>query len=105
MLSNVDSRLARHLRLHAERVNPLPGAWSTLESRISREGIEKSQNGLRSISTLFHFESQITRRLALALAIILALLLAAPPALTLAARIGDWVGAWFHFRTPGMDRA
>lgn len=58
---------------------------------------------MRSISNRLRLERQTTRRLALALMVILVLLLAAPPARTLATRISDWVGTWFHFRTPGTE--
>ena len=103
MLSALETRLAQHLHLQADQVYPAPGAWSILKSRMSRRERGRDQTGLRSISNLFHFESKGTRRLALALAIIIVFLLVAPPAWTLAARISDWVGDWFHFRTPGTE--
>lgn len=103
MLADLETRLALHLHLQAEQVHPVPQAWNPLQSRISLEGAGGAFEGLQSISSRFLMQKQATRRLVLVLMLILALLLAAPPTWTLAARIGDWVGSWFHFITPGTE--
>lgn len=103
MLSDLGTRIARHLNLQAEQVHPAPQAWHTLQARISREGSGRLWGVPRSISNHFPLQKQATRRLALVVILIFALLLAAPPTWTLAARLSDWVGSWFHFKTPGME--
>lgn len=104
-LSDLEDRLAQYLRVQAEQAHAAPGAWNALQARISLERAGGGLDGLRSISTRLHFERQTTRRLVFALIIILGLLLTAPPTWTLAARISDWVGSWFHFETPGTENS
>ncbi len=103
MLSDLETRLTQHLHLQAMRMHPAPQAWNALQAHLSLEGSGKAFAGMRSISNRLRFERQTTRRLALALMVILVLLLAAPPTRTLATRISDWVGTWFHFSTPGTE--
>lgn len=103
MLSDLDTRIARHLNLQAEQVHPAPRAWYTLQARISRERPGRLWGVSRAVSGRFPLQKQTVRNLALVLMIILALLLAAPPTWTLAARLSEWVGSWFHFKTPGME--
>jgi hypothetical protein len=103
ILSDLEIRIARHLTSQAEQVHPAQQAWNTFHARISPEGLGKSTAWSRTIYNRFFMQKQATRRLILVVMIILALILAAPPTWTLAARIGDWVGSWFYFVTPGTE--
>jgi hypothetical protein len=101
LLSDLEIRLTRHLHLQAEQVEPASQAWNTLQHRVSQEGRGGAFNAYHSLGNRFRFEGLAPRQLALALLVILVLLWATPPGQTLAARIGDWVGTWFQFDTPG----
>lgn len=102
-LSELQSRLGRHLHQEAERVHPEPEAWNTLQAAISAQDSGWKPDGLRHRLSRFRYSRLSTRRWALALLVILALLLAAPPTWVLASRVSAWVGRWFHFPTPGGE--
>lgn len=103
MLSDLETRISRQMNLQAEQVHSAPQAWHTFQAHISRERPGRLWGVSRGISSRFSLQKQATRRLALVLMLIFALLLVAPPTWTLAARLSDWVGSWFHFKTPGME--
>ncbi len=100
-LSGLEIRLGRHLHLRAERVSPAPQAWKALQTRIGQDRAGPMTGAFRSIIAPFWLDRPAARRLALAALVILLLLWSAPPVRTLAARLGDWVGSWFQFDTPG----
>lgn len=100
--SILETGLAQHLQLQVEQVHPAATAWHNLQTRIGQEGWGNTRSEMRSIPR-FHFKKQTTRALVLVMVVILVILLASPPVRTLAARVGEWVGSWFRFNTPGAE--
>ena len=102
VLANLETQLTRHLNLQAEQVSSATQSWGSLQSRLAQEHSGQAFEAFRSFANRVRFEWPAARKWVLALLIIL-ILWTAPPVRTLAARLGDWVGTWFQFNTPGTE--